>query len=508
MSRRERRAQAHKRKPRARKAKPAPLAPALPPAPPSSLAVLYARLQRGFLRWAGVRNAGPVKPPAITLESRIEFEELRVHREPNRPPLLGCTRVRRFLEVDDDTLRALEAIRVTPNLREAEALLLRKTGDEYDLVALSQLLFGRGFVKAIDGVPVVLPKRPSEAHPHLHAVPLSALRWMHHPATLATVSALVVAWVALLFLEPAVRSSRTDLFFLGRPSLILISTFGGLFALAYVHELAHFFMARSFGIEPAINVSHRFFIVVLQTDTTNAWVLPRRQQLLVFLAGLMFNGTLASLGTFALWGTHLGALPLEWAPALRFFVMLNLFPIIFQVFIFARTDLYYVLLVLTKERNLLQDSMRYVRFRAARLWRRLKRETGPACGACSRLTMRGDPLCFACGAPMIQRLVPFPTENGKRRRLFGFGVFFILGTMLGYVWFALVGVRILWSYVRMSTDFVAYAMVDPTVLLLVEALFLVVVTFGQLAAAAWFFGGRLKTWTAKLLPAQGVPNAR
>src|SRR4051794_520537 len=100
-----------------------------------------------------------MKPPEITAGSRLRLHPCVAGRAGGPRPaggppppgggwggggggalLWGCDRARRYLEVDDDTLSAVALLEEAPSLAEAEAALEHCTGEEYDVLALAEIL--------------------------------------------------------------------------------------------------------------------------------------------------------------------------------------------------------------------------------------------------------------------------------------------------------------------------------------------------------------------------------
>lgn len=446
-------------------------------------------------------------PPALTPASALEFHDLVVHRVPGREPLLGCPAVRRFLEVDEDTLLAVDAMKAHRTLGEAAAALEAQTGEEWDLVELAERLRARGFVRKLDGAPLKVERPVQARHRLLYALPAERLRWLHHPATLALLGALVVAWLGTLVAQPSLAPRTLDLFLFGRPALVFVSTTLGFLLFGYAHELAHFFVARSHGVDPKIKVGHRLYVVTLETDVTNAWTLSTPRQIHIFLAGILLNLTLASsLGLVAA-AMQWGLVPHpEWVPALRFAIMLNVFPLALQLFFFTRTDLYFVVMAATGERNLLGDARGYLRLRAKRLWRLLRGHPADACAECGRKVFEDEPFCVRCGALHdVRDPNKHPYSAASRKRLLAFGLFFLAGQLAGLVFVLAIGLRFqvlqvlrAWSYAARGVAARDWAGVGEGALAF--ALALVQVSFVLYFLGVSVGGRAWKRWTARSPP--------
>jgi hypothetical protein len=243
------------------------------------------------------------------------------------------------------------------------------------------------------------------------------------------------------------------------PALTLLGSFVGLLAFAFVHELAHYFTARSFGIDARITVGRRFYILVLQTDVTNAWALPKRARLRIFLAGMAFNLTVASVLGILLFAQDAGYVSLgEWTRWLRFAVFVNVMPLAFQLMFFARTDLYYVLALATRDRNLAGDARAALRSTSKRIWARLRARPPPAA---------------ADGF-----------DPQARRRLVLFGIGFLAAQSLIWAYAALIG----WQF-QLRLILVGLFMMRGGPLDVLEGGIVVALASVQLAMLVWFIGG-------------------
>lgn len=357
-------------------------------------------------------------------DSKIEFNELVVHREIDRLPILGCPLARRFLEVDETTVLAVEALRTARTLGAAERRLTELTGQDFDLERLVRMLASRGFVRTIDDVsPAPLP-RPSRLQRLLNRLKPEQLQWLQRPIWVWIIGAMAFAWMLALIQDPTLRPHFNQLRVSDRPGLVMVYSFFGMLGFAVLHELAHYYMARSYGVESTIRLRHRLLILVLETDVTNAWVLKPIQRIRIFLAGIGFNVLVASLSTLLAWIQQHGVLlpSPRWITLLQFAAFLNVLALFFQLLFFARTDLYYVLSIVLKERNLASDARRFLKLLVVRLGRRLTAQPATACPRCRRATFDDEPFCFGCGeSQSVVDPNKYPFAYSSRRKLLVFG---------------------------------------------------------------------------------------
>jgi len=333
--------------------------------------------------------------PPVTPETRFEVHSFVVQREADRPAIVAFPEQNIFLEISEEALTALMRLQAGATVQEAEEDLKRRMGCDVDVAAFAQTMLGRGAFATVDGYE--LPPSPLPAHGVLRRVPSWASRWLVSRWTLVAVLAMVALWIETMLLRPALRPRSLDLILPTHHLAFNIAMiFGGLLGMAYLHELAHYFVARAYGLSPTIRFSHRFYLVILKTDVTGAWLLGRRKAFAIFMAGILFNLGLASSAGVLLFANQMGFPAVVPDYALRFIVMINWLPLTYQLFLFARTDLYYVIMFALRERNLQRDGMRALTLYISR-GACLLVGKAVTCGTCGSKIGAKDPLCLGCG---------------------------------------------------------------------------------------------------------------
>jgi hypothetical protein len=175
--------------------------------------------------------------------------------------------------------------------------------------------------------------------------------------------------VAVLGVRPALVPTSQDIFFLPSPLASITCVTLLIYGLAALHEICHWAAARAEGLDARITVSRRLYFLTFETDLSQLWGLPRRRRYGALLAGMAFDvvvlcATLvARLGDVDGWW-QLAAGVGQLLAALAF---VELAALVAQGYIFARTDLYAVLVTATGCINL----WRINQLRLLRLARRL-----------------------------------------------------------------------------------------------------------------------------------------
>lgn len=135
---------------------------------------------------------------------------------------------------------------------------------------------------------------------------------------------------------------------------------------ATLHEMAHLVAARSLGVPARINLSTRLHNLVVQTDVTGLWSIPRNWRYRVYLAGMLRDLILMSVALLLL---ACVSLPVLAQNLLRSLILLLFFGLVGQFHFYMRTDIYFVALDLSRCHNMFEDALSYLGYRARRLFR-------------------------------------------------------------------------------------------------------------------------------------------
>ncbi|MGD2116403.1 MAG: hypothetical protein PVG07_15215 [Acidobacteriota bacterium] len=209
---------------------------------------------------------------------------------------------------------------------------------------------------------------------HLEAITPEAARRVFNTPVLTGVGLLLGAAALALAARPDLIPSWRALYFpegLGTfgTTLLVLSLL-----LIAVHELAHLVAARAVGVSCRFGFGTRLWVPVAETDMTGVWAVPRRKRYLPFVAGPLADATGAALCVLFLFAEAEGWLA---APpwAVRFAGALLLIygmALLWQCYLFVRTDFYYVLANLLRCKNLMEDTRVFVGNLAARALPRIR----------------------------------------------------------------------------------------------------------------------------------------
>jgi putative peptide zinc metalloprotease protein len=274
-----------------------------------------------------------------------------------------------FISVPRVAVVVIDALRDGLTVAEAADRARDSAGTDVDVADFVETICDLGFVASIDGEAIQNEGTQLGYGGRLGAV----AAWLARPLYSAP------AWIAygLLFAGSLVllttvawfRPRYGQLFFLPNPVLSIAVLVIITIPLTMLHELAHWLGARIEGLPARITLSRRYYLLVLQTDLSALWALPRRRRFGPLLAGIAVD----TVATAALLCAR-GAQYLGWwhpqptlARLLAAVILGQVVAVSFQFVVFLRTDLYAVLITGMGYINLTRVS----RLRTARRYRRL-----------------------------------------------------------------------------------------------------------------------------------------
>jgi len=241
--------------------------------------------------------------------------------------------------------------------RAAAEWYLEKYGEQVDIGDFVELLAELGLVR-----------------PEGESTERAPLRWrrlgtiaLSRPA-LAGYAGLFALAVVLMVRSPDLAPHWRNLFFTDFLTVVVLGLFIGQFPFLLQHEAFHMLAGRRIGLRSRLGISRRFNYLVFETSMDGLVGVPRKQRYLPMLAGLIGDVLSFSVLTIvaALSRNPDGTLPLvgRFALGLAFFMILRM---IWQLYFFLRTDLYYVISVTFNCVDLHTTSLQLLRNRFNRL---------------------------------------------------------------------------------------------------------------------------------------------
>lgn len=263
-------------------------------------------------------------------------------------------------------LRSLAGDPDVARLRERARALV---GDDVELGPLLQAAREAGLVRAWNGV--ALPSAPTRGVRLFPRLQRRHLRWLLSPVLLVPVLSLSLLLAALSLLDradPTLRPDPSAMLFAPTLAASFLATLAVTLVLLAKHELGHLLCARAFGLQGRVWISRRWTVFAAHTDVTAAWTLRPRQRVAIYLAGPATDVVAIALAVALLLRSDLwwDLFPLG-GSLLRLVIVVEWIALGFQLLVFLRTDLYYVLCEALREPDLHNRASRALARRHA--WR-------------------------------------------------------------------------------------------------------------------------------------------
>jgi putative peptide zinc metalloprotease protein len=293
------------------------------------------------------------------------------HRREGDEVTIGDPGRQVFLTIPAEGWEILSALSDGRTVGETAELYERAHGETPDLEDFLGLLADEGFVAPWGERAFDEPGTSSEPSRPMRVSPALARRLVSAP--LLVVCAIVVAVAGVLVAsDPHVVPGPRVLVFHHHLAAVLAALFVVTTIGVLLHELGHLLAARASGVPARIGIGHRLWIVVFETDMTGIWMEPKRRRYLAFLIGPIIDAVSAAALIGLLWAQRRGWV--DFSPLLVQFTGAVLFSyflrLLWQCFVFVRTDFYFVAATALNCKNLLGDTEDLLRNRLAGLRRR------------------------------------------------------------------------------------------------------------------------------------------
>lgn len=306
--------------------------------------------------------------------TRVLLHDLAVRKDRDEW-IVGRMATRTFVAMPTAGARAVQMLGDGLSVARTAEALCEETGEELDVADFLRDLAALGFVARIGDHRIPEEETPPASLPRLRP---RHVRLALHPVLPVLVGVLLAAAAMVLVRRPGLLPGYRDLLWSPHGSLVLLTGAAAGWTLLLAHELAHLAAARAAGVPGRMGLGTRLQFLVMQTDISGIELSARRHRLTAYLAGIALNLSVASLLVLGLAPTETGTTAHRLGSAVLLLVLL---PLPFQLMVFTRTDLYFVLEDLTGCRNLYGDGLAYARYVARRAGRALRPGAAAGSGA-------------------------------------------------------------------------------------------------------------------------------
>lgn len=294
----------------------------------------------------------------ISLDSRLLLVPI-VIRKDKKHYIIEDTLSGDFYEMPKVCVDAINLINQGEQIREIERTLKNNYPTEkIDLIDFTEQLLELELVDEIDGVKLE-KKQPLQEGSGVLWIPPKFGQLFFNKFTYPIYVCLFVFNLVLFIIHPSLFPHHKDIFVFDIMVLNVILWMTFTFILVLIHELGHVLAMRAHNLPTKVEVSHRLFFVVLETDMSSVWKLAPKDRNILFLSGLGFDTVLLFIALISqlmfpnITGITHGLMNLA-----IFDIVLR---IIFQFCFYMKTDLYYVFENLSGCYNLMENAQQKIR---------------------------------------------------------------------------------------------------------------------------------------------------
>jgi hypothetical protein len=264
-----------------------------------------------------------------------------------------------FYEMSEVCIEAIKMIQKDSVLQEIELQLKQKyPQEEVDLLHFAGQLLDLELIEEIDGVRVQFKPKKQKGLGYERISPGTG-KFFFNKFTLFLYPLIFILNISLLIFHPNLFPRYKDLFFVDLMVINIPIWMALTFVLVLIHEMGHILAIRSFNLPTKLEIGHRLFLIVFETDMSAVWKLPSKDRNKLYLAGLCFD-------TFIIFIAFIGQLTFSIASPmilgiLRIIVLDTFIRMVYQLCVYMKTDLYYVIENNTGCYNLMENAQQLLR---------------------------------------------------------------------------------------------------------------------------------------------------
>lgn len=303
---------------------------------------------------------------AVRTDEALRFHPLTVLREGD-DVVVGRADIDSYGVFPDDGAALLDELRAGRTVADAEAWYRTTYGEAPAMDEFVLTLRDLGFLQNGD--------RDGQANDPAPVRFQRLGRALFSPAAWIAFALVVGLAASVAIVDPRFLPRQQNVFFTPYLAVIEVTVILGQLPLVLLHELFHVLAGRRLGLRSRVRLGHRLHFLVFETAMDGLVAVPRRQRYLPMLAGTLADILTMSLLTLVAFATRGpgGALSLTGAVCLAL-AFTTLPRILWQLYFFLRTDLYYLIVTVlgcvdlhTTARQLIGNRVNRVLGRADRM---------------------------------------------------------------------------------------------------------------------------------------------
>jgi hypothetical protein len=305
-----------------------------------------------------------VTTPALTTESVVRLYPLHIGEEVDEAVEVGRPDTGVFVSLPVEGATVVRWLVDRVPLMDVAERFSERFGVELDVLEFIRDLSECGFIRSVDDRELVEANSDdAQVAPRglrlFAQLPQSRVAWLLSKPAYLAYATIWVTTITLLATRPDLRPSASraylDIGVLG--NLVMLTCLSWLLLL--FHELAHLVATRARGCNGTLDISYRLYFFVAQTDISSVRTLPRDQRYAPYLAGMTWDATVVMCCMLL----QLAGAPPGVPSAICYLLVMTM---LFELALFMRTDVYYVMTNMLRLGNLMGDTRRWLANLASR----------------------------------------------------------------------------------------------------------------------------------------------
>jgi len=276
----------------------------------------------------------------------LDLSFLSITKEESDDYIIGNGK--NYLNVPEIGIEVIKLCDGSRTIKDIEEILYKDKKIEVDVIDFISTLSDMGILEEVNIKKNIFDKIEPKHVNWLFSIPLKVI-----------FITLIIFTAFVLYQHPLFFPNYNSIMWTTSPTVSTLTFFISTWILVYIHEISHVLAARSLNIPASISLGTRLQFLVVQTEVSNAWVLHKNKRYRVYLAGLFSDLFLFCLGESSLYFIDRNAI----SYFIKMLLLIKVAQIIWQFLFFMKTDIYYTLANFWGEKNLLADSLDYIKNR-------------------------------------------------------------------------------------------------------------------------------------------------
>jgi putative peptide zinc metalloprotease protein len=308
---------------------------------------------------------------SLTLDSRLLLVPVEIRMD-KKHFIVEDKTSGEFYEMPEVCIDAIKLINHGEQLGGIERILKETYPmEDVNLLHFAEQLLNLELIDEIDGLKVERQQHQGPRFGFLQISPKVG-KFFFNKVSYPIYFVFFVVNIVLFIMNPSLFPHHKDIFVFDIMVLNVILWMTITFLLVLIHELGHVLAMRSHDLPTKVEISHRLFFVVLETDMSSVWKLAPKDRNILFLAGLCFDTVLLFIALII-------QLMFPNGPGITIGLMnLAIFDIvlrmIYQCCFYMKTDLYFFFENVTGCYNLMENAQQKIRKHLLFLKRKLHEE--------------------------------------------------------------------------------------------------------------------------------------